>query len=614
MISFRKSIGIRLFAIIIIILALHLLVDSFILIQKSYHNRLEIEKNHIASLARLRLASLHQLQPGQTPILNVLHHFLNLDSTASFMRNEKMHKKLVEASVEGGFLDILLVDISSDHHYHIVEAVDQQAIGQDVTHLLNQNDPFLPENIARGYTVYFNMREGKEYFAIAQPIFSEKEKKYVGILMVNRQVTDQLQAILAPEKIGYTINFALLTPASLIVASSDPTLHFQYLKPLSLTHTEASKFFAFEWNQERQFAYKISFKDTDYALMAYTSERALLRGPLLQFFYVYGIYGLIFIIGSLVAYFFTRFMTQPIENIRVVMEKIGGGDFSARYQSRIMGYEINTLGNIFNEMVETILKNKQEAEEEKVKKEIFSNELKLAQHVQNDLLPQKMPDFPGVDLAAAYIPAILVGGDFYECFSDDQHTLLTLAIGDASGKGVQACFFSLSLLNVLRIFAKEFKDVAKTLAFTNRLFCEDTKETGMFITLLLGMYDPSTKILSYFSCGHNPLLLRRKDGSVFFLNHGAMAIGVISELNIETHHFQLEAGDTLLFYTDGITEAHDEQFELFGEERLKLFLQQEGDKKAAEIVHKLTEAVKAFAGKAPQHDDITLLVMKVKDD
>jgi len=188
---------------------------------------------------------------------------------------------------------------------------------------------------------------------------------------------------------------------------------------------------------------------------------------------------------------------------------------------------------------------------------------------------------------------------------------LVLAVADASGKGVQACFYSMSVRSMLRSYAREYDDVAEAMQATNNLFLIDTGDTGMFVTVLMGFYDLITHRLSYYSYGHTPLLLRKANGDVEFLPHPDIAMGVEFAQRKESHTVQLNRGDTLLFYTDGITEAHDETYQNFGEDRLVECLQKE--KGASELVEEVVNRVKAFVDKTPQHDDITLLAMKVID-
>lgn len=308
-------------------------------------------------------------------------------------------------------------------------------------------------------------------------------------------------------------------------------------------------------------------------------------------------------------------MAKPIQNLSLVMQKIQEGSLNYRYRKDPLGFEINTLGAIFNEMVDAVLGQKRKAEEERIKREIFASELKLGSQVQQSLLPQKMPHYPGVDMAQIYIPAIEVGGDFYDSFvkEKDHQKELFLAVADASGKGVHACLYSLSLRTMLAIYVREYRDIAQAMVATNNLFMQDTGDSGMFVTVLAGIYNYKNKILNYYSCGHNPGLVHRRNGDIEVLEHKGIAMGVREFEKAEAATVQLQQGDTLVFYSDGITEARNEEYKFFGEERLIDCLKLEGNKSALEIVEKIVAQVNIFVGSAPQHDDITLLVMKITE-
>lgn len=297
------------------------------------------------------------------------------------------------------------------------------------------------------------------------------------------------------------------------------------------------------------------------------------------------------------------------------MESIQKGDLSVRYLHDPLGFEINTLGLSFNEMIDTLLEKRYLAEEEKVKVEIYEKELKIGQQVQRGLFPTHIPTYHGIEFAQRYIPAKEVGGDFYDIFTKEKEDgeQLVLVIADASGKGVQACFYSLGVRSNLRVFAREYTDPGLILNRVNNLFYDDSGDSGMFVTLLLGIYDPKSRQLSYSSCGHNPPLLRKADGQIVVLSQSksVMALGVKKDLDTASEKVTLDPGDVVVFYTDGITETHDENNKLFDEERLESIIKEKGEGAVDQTATVLLEEVRKFQGKAAQHDDITLLLMKV---
>lgn len=640
MIPFRKSIGFRLLGISFIVLALPLLVDSFILIQKRYIHAIADAKGTLIELAQLREIPLSKIQPVNTPVFDVLVKSLDLEQNFPQSPSKEWNERLRKIASVGEFYGIFLLKITEDNRYVVVAAGNEDYIGKDYTDFFNYEEKlFSPEIYDKGYASYisYDSKTLEPYFIVVHVIYS-KENKPIGLIAVSDNVTDKLDELLEPDISEYKVNFALLLPSSVVFAASDPDLRFQYFlpiadrirlffeaeappskgllppDPLHVSNKIGYPFFEFEWKGEEQVGYIKKFPQENFGLLAYTSKKQLFSSPFFDFLNIYSVYGLILLIGGSIAYFLTKRMAKPIQKLSLVMEKIQQGDLDVRYQKDPFGFEINVLGNIFNEMVDTLLKQKSLAEEERIKREIFAEELKLGQQVQRSLLPNKMPHYPGVELANLYVPAIEVGGDFFDFFVREWkgNPQLILAVADASGKGVQACLYSLSVRNMLRTFAHEYEDTASAMVAANNLFCLDTQESGMFVTALMGIYDGQTKILDYFSCGHNPGLVWKEDGRIEILNHMSMAMGLDEAASGKSHTIQLNRGDAVVFYTDGITEAHNEHNHLFGESRLIECLEKHGEKTAAEIVEKIVEAVNAFVGKAPQHDDITLVVMKVK--
>ena len=181
----------------------------------------------------------------------------------------------------------------------------------------------------------------------------------------------------------------------------------------------------------------------------------------------------------------------------------------------------------------------------------------------------KCPSSPGLDIASGFTPAREVGGDFYDVYvkRDVQPNQLVIAIADASGKGITACFYSLCVRSMLRSYDSTYADLPKIIRSTNNLFCLDTGDTGMFVTAWVGIYDPATKIIRFSSCGHHPAIIKRKDGSLIEVTTSGIALGVAPFDKVKADQFQLETGDWVILYTDGILDARDAEGTHFGKER-----------------------------------------------
>jgi sigma-B regulation protein RsbU (phosphoserine phosphatase) len=192
----------------------------------------------------------------------------------------------------------------------------------------------------------------------------------------------------------------------------------------------------------------------------------------------------------------------------------------------------------------------------------------------------------------------------------DDHTLL-IAIGDVSDKGVPAALFMVKVKTLIRAIAKQVRSPQKILEALNPELCRDN-DTAMFVTLFLATLTVAQGGLSYSFGGHNRPLLLARDGRVSRLQGPTgIALGVMEEFGFAERHIALEAGDGLLLYTDGISEAMDANAALFGEERLVgLLLDRAGDD-AQELVERVSGAVREFSLGAEQADDITVLALRL---
>ena len=239
---------------------------------------------------------------------------------------------------------------------------------------------------------------------------------------------------------------------------------------------------------------------------------------------------------------------------------------------------------------------------------VLQNELDVATKMQQSILPTRFPNGPDFSSFASMEPARNVGGDFYDVINLDDGRI-GLSIADVSGKGVPAALFMMSSRTLLKGSAIGNADPGAVLQEVNSLLLEDN-ETMMFVTLLYAVYDPPTGQITYANGGHNTPLIRHADGSSTMLPlTGGIALGVVGDIEYQQELVQLAPGETLVLYTDGITEAMNEVGEEFGLERLYDVLASNPANDPQEVNRNIFEAVRAFAGDTPQSDDITCLTL-----
>jgi FixJ family two-component response regulator len=237
-----------------------------------------------------------------------------------------------------------------------------------------------------------------------------------------------------------------------------------------------------------------------------------------------------------------------------------------------------------------------------------AQDLELARRVQRELLPRSEPRLPTLELGSRCVQAGAVGGDAYD-FIEIGAGRLGIALADASGKGVSAALLVANLIGCLRAgAARAAADLAGMLAAVNRQFLASTAPEH-YATLFFGVYDDATRRLRYANCGHNPPLLRRAVGALEWLASTAPVVGLLSEWRCEVAELRLEPGDTLLVYSDGLSDAASPADEPFGEARLAAARHAGAALPAAALRDSLLEQVSRFAP-GEDEDDRTLIVAR----
>ena len=247
---------------------------------------------------------------------------------------------------------------------------------------------------------------------------------------------------------------------------------------------------------------------------------------------------------------------------------------------------------------------------EAARRERIDREIEIAREVQERLFPQQLPTLPGHSIHGACRPAQGVGGDYYDVLTLDDGTL-GLAIGDVSGKGISAALLMASLRASLRGMTMDGPaDLALLMTRVNRLVYESSA-TNRYATFFFSIYEPPTGLLRYVNAGHNPPYVLR-GSEIHALEGGGPVIGLLPEAIYEECRLYLEPGDLLLAYTDGISEALNLQDQEWGEDRMVAAARTKLPESASTILRHIVTEADRFAATAPQHDDMTLLLMKLE--
>ncbi len=244
----------------------------------------------------------------------------------------------------------------------------------------------------------------------------------------------------------------------------------------------------------------------------------------------------------------------------------------------------------------------------------IDRDLQAAQQIQSSLLPQQVPQIEGVELAAFNLPAFDIGGDYYDFIPiDDEH--LGIVIADVAGKGIGGAMMMAVCQGVLRTRAQQEQSPAHMLAELNRVLSANLAE-DMFITMLYMVLNIRTRELKFARAGHErPLLNRAANGRPEPLNAAGIAIGLadaaVFEAAIKDVSLQLEPGDAVMIYTDGITEALNEEGHEWGFENLSNTFSEASPAGSEAIIEQIHEKIVRFVGARQQYDDMTLLALEV---
>ena len=246
----------------------------------------------------------------------------------------------------------------------------------------------------------------------------------------------------------------------------------------------------------------------------------------------------------------------------------------------------------------------------------MKRDLEIAREIQTWLVPSSPPPVPGAELAFASRPQNSVAGDYYDAFfgttAAAEGGKLTLVIADVAGKSIPAALLMATLQASLRTIAGEGASLADLVLRLNRYACAHSLDGRRFTTAVLAEYEHATRRLSYVNAGHNAPILRRANGDMEKLDIGGLPLGIDSAAEYESSAKDLRPGDALIFFTDGVVEAFDENGQEFGDGRWLAAIRNLPEISAQESLQFLMTTVDAFVGATRQSDDITCMIFRAK--
>ncbi|MBM3773329.1 MAG: HAMP domain-containing protein, partial [Acidimicrobiia bacterium] len=312
-----------------------------------------------------------------------------------------------------------------------------------------------------------------------------------------------------------------------------------------------------------------------------------------------------------------RSITGSVHELFAGTVKVRQGDFTHRIAVRARD-QLGALADSFNSMtasIETLLL-------EAAEKKRLEEELRIAHDIQMSLLPQAPASIPGISVATSCVPAREVGGDYYDFLPLDDERMGML-IADVAGKGTSAALYMAELKGLMLSLSRVYSSPRELLIAANRLIAAHL-DARSFITMTYAVIDRRRRTLTYARAGHTPLLYLPGDAdatprAVRALTPDGLVLGLriddgqLFERLLEEETLPLRTGDVYLLYTDGLTEAMNRTDDCFGEQRLSRFIEEHAHLPCAELRERMVREVAAFVGDAPQHDDMTLILLKVDD-
>ncbi|QXE26696.1 PP2C family protein-serine/threonine phosphatase [Chlamydia buteonis] len=634
MIPFTKTIGYRLWLACVAAILIPLGINIVLLNLRQYRTTVSSVTLAFKENATFKVDTLMQIVPLNADVLALFSEVLDLDEGIPSAPNVELSNEM-QRMFSLSYDEISLIKLLPNGEKIVVASSVPQRLGENY-----QNKIDISTQAAFSAT-FKQSADNHEVFSVMQAnIFDNETHELLGILYTTHNIEKFLKDILVNTQAYFNVKTALLSKDGIILKASDPALDLRAiysnltekqfcdtfldestcpkkisLKPIQLTPLPIEpNFFSFKNGKHETWGYLAHVPNMDLSVLSYG-----IKSELFSTFWkrtlIYFAYFLCVVLGSVIAYLAAKRLSQPIRKLATVIIQTRE-NIRKPYEDDSLGFEVNRLGHIFNAMVESLDQQQSLAEKNYEIKESAQNALRLGEQAQQRLLPNTLPNYPNTELAKAYIPAITVGGDFFDAFivGEGDQAKLFLIVADASGKGVQACGYSLFLKNMLRSFLAQMPSIKEAIEQTSSLFYKNTADSGMFVTLCVYSYNYKTGIIEFYSCGHNPACYLSPNGTVSFLSHRGMALGFLPHIpDTPIESFKPDPGSLIVLYSDGITEAHNKAFEMFGEERLKDVMKTLVGKSAEDAMHSLILSVKTFVGNCHQHDDITLLILKISD-
>ena len=245
---------------------------------------------------------------------------------------------------------------------------------------------------------------------------------------------------------------------------------------------------------------------------------------------------------------------------------------------------------------------------------VMKRDLQIAKEIQAWLLPANPPAIPGLEIAFATRPANTVAGDYYDVFArpaaEGKGGTFLIAVADVAGKSIPAAMLMATFQASLKTISATPGTLIDLVSRMNRYVCSNSQNGRRFTTAFIAEYDPASRILDYVNAGHNNPMLRRQSGMIERLQAGGVPLGIMQDAKFDMGTATLQSGDWLVIFTDGVIEAENAGQQEYGEERLTAMVHAGATLTPSQMLNSILIDVVRFEGTAPQHDDVTCMLVK----
>lgn len=606
------SLGFRVLSISLLFLAVPLIVYSGVLYLIDYRQYVRNLYEEIDLMVKEEIAWIHEKESYNQSTLNLIEEFIQsfhlLDNQS---HDNQVNKILQKFTIHEDISAIVYSEVTPQGKIICKSSTLPLYVGVDFSkyftlkELQNMDDNvFIGKDPVYGYSMYIvkYLKEENNKDAIVMSIISLDQLLYK---MIEFQKSKELDITIISDK-GYVI---ATTNKKLEdkVFSYEQKDNYLYLEKIS--YVDGGMKFVLD-GKKNLVALKRVPKSSTYLVLS-IPEYVIMQ-KFLTFLFSLGFFlFLVIVIGGVATYLFTLRMARPMKQLNEVMSKAGTGELDISYKSDKYGFEINHLGESFNQMRIDLLKHIEEVKKERGMKEAFEKELQIGHQIQKALLPSEEAHIEGIEIATFYSPATEVAGDFYDYVQLGEEDVL-ITIADGVGKGISSCLYSFDLRSILKTAALENRSLKELVVRTNTIFCSDTKQSCNFVTAIIGILNKENKTFNFTNAGHLPIIVKRKQQDLELFSTKGIALGIEEFDSIDIKTVTIEQGDFIVLYTDGITEALNQKDELYNEKRLIESIQNYHGESCQELVNIIMDDLHKFVGDKEQHDDISLVVFRLK--